>query len=692
MPVFLVVAAIVVGAVAILGYFKRFRVPENARYRAGVDINNQTVLLPGPERIRRSGFSPDKFVTNMQRGETLYEAFLQGVKVAGELPFLGTRQGEGPYEWQTYNQVQERIVNFASGLIDLDVKPGQASFVGVYSINRPEWFITEQACNSQSMVLVPLYDTLGADAVKFIVKQAGMCAISLDTSKLDKVLRMLPEMPSLKLLIAMGPTSESDKNKAQEAGAKLVSFSEVEARGKSFRKPPRPPRPEDLATVCYTSGTTGDPKGVMLTHANLIADASGAASILHHSSIGYPALSPNDTHISYLPLAHMFERTVQVWLYSFGARIAYSRGDVKLLMSDIAAARPTIFCSVPRLLNRIYDRVTAGVAGSNIKKLLFDLAMTAKEAELKQGIIRNNSVWDLLVFGKIQSLLGGRVRFVVTGAAPISAKCLTFLRCAFGCPVVEGYGQTECTAGGTMTVLGDNTPGSVGMILPCGEIRLDSVPDMKYFAEKDQGEVCFRGPHVMKGYLNAPDKTAEAIDKDGWLHSGDIGMFLPNGTLRIIDRKKAIFKLAQGEYVAPEKLENVYTRAGSVAQCFVYGNSLESTLVAIVVPDFESLPKWIATNCPGVSASDPPAQLCASAALEKAIFDEMIATGKAQNLQGFELIKKIKLVSDPFTVENGLLTPTFKSKRPQLQAAFQKEIDAMYATIHALENATKGQN
>jgi len=575
--------------------------------------------------------------------------------------------------------------------LDIAIPTGQESFVGIYAQNRAEWIISEQAINSQSMVSVPLYDTLGADAVKFICTQAQLICIICDPPKVKPLLKQIKELPSIKYIIKMGDVNDEEASSAKAAGVQLLSFTDVEARGRSFPKAPNPPKPSDLVTMCYTSGTTGDPKGAMLTHANLIADTCGAGYMFTKTNLPQPVITPEDCHISYLPLAHMFERIVQCWYVQHGMRVGFFRGDVKLLLDDIETLKPTIFCSVPRLLNRVYDKVLAGVeAKGGLAKKLFEAGLAAKEQEYNQGIIRRNTIWDLLVFKKVQAKLGGRVRFIVTGAAPISEKCLTFLRCALGCPVVEGYGQTECTAGGTMTWPGDK-PGCVGPPMVCGEIKLDTVADMKYFAEKDEGEVCFRGYHVMRGYFRAPDKTKEAIDDQGWLHSGDIGRWLPNGTLKIIDRKKAIFKLAQGEYIAPEKIENVYARAPSVAQIFVYGSSLEASLVAVVVPDYEVLPTWLPSHVPGVDPQAKPAELVKNRQVEKAIFDELIATGKAGGLQSFEQVRVIRLVAEAFSVENGLLTPTFKAKRPQLQAAFQNEIDDMYTFIHAEEDKVKGK-
>ncbi|NXU55272.1 ACSL1 ligase, partial [Turnix velox] len=316
-----------------------------------------------------------------------------------------------------------------------------------------------------------------------------------------------------------------------------------------------------------------------------------------------------------------------------------------------------------------------GQADTALKRWMLDFASKRKEAELRSGIVRNNSFWDKVIFRKIQASLGGRVRLMITGAAPVSASVLTFLRTALGCQFYEGYGQTECTAGCSLSLPGDWTAGHVGAPMPCCMIKLVDVQEMNYLASKGEGEVCVKGPNVFSGYLKDPDKTAEALDKDGWLHTGDIGKWLPNGTLKIIDRKKHIFKLAQGEYIAPEKIENVYLRCEALAQVFVHGESLQAFLVAIVVPDPETLRSWAKKK--GFEGSYE--ELCRNKDLKKHILEDMIRVGKDSGLKSFEQVKDLFVHPEMFSIENGLLTPTLKAKRPELRKYFQSQIEELYA-------------
>ncbi|XP_070090525.1 long-chain-fatty-acid--CoA ligase 6 isoform X7 [Equus caballus] len=440
--------------------------------------------------------------------------------------------------------------------------------------------------------------------------------------------------------------------------------------GQRNHRVPVPPKPSDLSIVCFTSGTTGNPKGAMLTHGNVVADFSGFLKVTESQW----APTRADVHVSYLPLAHMFERMVQSVVYCHGGRVGFFQGDIRLLSDDMKALCPTIFPVVPRLLNRMYDKIFCQ-ADTPVKRWFLEFAAKRKQAEVQSGIIRNDSIWDELFFNKIQASLGGCVRMIVTGAAPASPTVLGFLRAALGCQVYEGYGQTECTAGCTFTTPGDWTSGHVGAPLPCNHIKLVDIEELNYWTCKGEGEICVKGPNVFKGYLKDPDRTKEALDSDGWLHTGDIGKWLPAGTLKIIDRKKHIFKLAQGEYVAPEKIENIYIRSEPVAQIYVHGDSLKAFLVGIVVPDPEVMPSWAQKR--GIEGTY--VELCTNRELKKAILEDMVSLGKEGGLHSFEQVKAIHIHSDMFSVQNGLLTPTLKAKRPELREYFKKQIEDLYS-------------
>uniref|UniRef100_A0A8C2YHM9 Long-chain-fatty-acid--CoA ligase n=1 Tax=Coturnix japonica TaxID=93934 RepID=A0A8C2YHM9_COTJA len=608
----------------------------------------------GLDGARRSviGDSPQLLTHYYDDARTMYEVFRRGFSISENGPCLGFRKPKQPYQWLSYKEVAERAEALGSGLLQQGCKPSTEQFIGVFAQNRPEWIISELACYTYSMVVVPLYDTLGPGAIRYIVNTADISTVICD--KPDKARTLLDhverrETPGLRSIILMDPFEKELMEKGRSCGVRIQSMQEVE-----------PPRPEDLSIVCFTSGTTGNPKGAMLTHGNVVADFSGFLKVTEvNTAVG--------------KLAVLFSSPLQSVVYCHGGRIGFFQGDIRLLSDDMKALRPTIFPVVPRLLNRMYDKIFSQ-ADTSLKRWVLEFAARRKKAEVRNGIIRNDSLWDKLFFNKIQASLGGCVRMIVTGAAPASPTVLGFLRAALGCQVYEGYGQTECTAGCTFTTPGDWTSGHVGAPLPCNLIRLKDVEELNYFASKGEGEICVKGPNVFKGYLKDEERTSEALDQEGWLHTGDIGKWLPNGTLKIIDRKKHIFKLAQGEYIAPEKIENIYIRSDPVAQIYVHGDSLQAFLVGIVVPDAEVMPGWAKKR--GFDGTYE--ELCRN---KKAIMEDMVRLGKESGLHSFEQVKAIYIHSDMFSVQNGLLTPTLKAKRPELRDYFKKQIEDLYSSI-----------
>ncbi|XP_060771226.1 long-chain-fatty-acid--CoA ligase 1b [Neoarius graeffei] len=638
------------------------------------DLRMQSVEVPGGEFARRSVLvDADKLVCfYYDDATTVYELFTRGLRLSKNRPCLGSRKLNQPYEWLTYSEVAERAENLGSALLHKGHSKTNDQYIGIFAQNRPEWTISELACYTYSLVSVPLYDTLGTEAVDYIFKITEISTILCDVpAKAHLVLDCVAgRQHSLKTLILMDEFDSELVAQGRKCHVEIISLKDAEALGKAHRQQPIPPKPDDLAVICFTSGTTGNPKGAMLTHRNILSNVSAFMKIAG-------SLNVSDVHISYLPLAHMFERLVQCAVLSCGARIGYFRGDIRNLADDLLTLQPTFFPVVPRLLNRMFDKIF-GQANTPLKKWILEFAFRRKEAEMMSGIMRRNSLWDKIIFKKVQASVGGRVRMMLTGAAPVSPHILTFLRAALGCQFYEGYGQTECTAGCTITLPGDWVAGHVGAPLPCNILKLVDVAEMNYFAVNGEGEVCVKGPNVFKGYLKDPEKTEEAIDQDGWLHTGDIGKWLPNGTLKIVDRKKHIFKLAQGEYIAPEKIESVYVRSEAVAQAFVHGDSLQACLVAIIVPDPDFLPGWASKR--GFHGSYE--ELCSSKEVKNAILEDIVKLGKEAGLKSFEQVKDIALHAEMFSIQNGLLTPTLKAKRAELRNHFRQQIDQLYSKTH----------
>uniref|UniRef100_A0A8C6UR35 Long-chain-fatty-acid--CoA ligase n=1 Tax=Neogobius melanostomus TaxID=47308 RepID=A0A8C6UR35_9GOBI len=595
------------------------------------DLSMQSVEVQGGGLARRSVFADgDEYLTHLyEDAKTVYECMLRGARVSNNGPCLGSRKPKQPYEWLSYNEVIRRSENLGSAFLHKGHSKTTDPYIGIFSQNRPEWTLSELACYTYSLVSVPLYDTLGTEAIAYVIDKGNNSSLQPTRSELKYDLYLL----------------------------KLKIFH-------CFQ----PPQPDDLAIICFTSGTTGNPKGAMLTHCNIVSNLSS-----------FIKTSSDDVMVSFLPLAHMFERVVEGVMLVHGARIGFFQGDIKLLMDDLATLKPTVFAVVPRLLNRMYDKIF-GQASSPVKRWLLGFAYRRKEAEIMKGVVRRDSFWDRLIFSKVQASMGGCVRLMVVGAAPVSPTVLSFIRAAMGCQFYEGYGQTECTAGSTLTMTGDWSAGHVGAPLPCNSVKLVDVPEMNYLAANGEGEICVKGANVFKGYLKDPEKTKETIDDDGWVHTGDIGKWLPNGTLKIVDRKKHIFKLAQGEYIAPEKIENVYVRSDALAQVLFHGDSLQACLVAVVVPDQDFLSNWTKRT---LGLTGTYLDLCSKKEVKEAILKDMVRLGKEAGLKSFEQVQTIHIHTEQFSIENGLLTPTMKAKRNELRQKFRDQIDELYAQINA---------
>jgi len=580
---------------------------------------------------------------------TLYDNFNYGYQGFPNNPCLG-RIVDGVYCWQTYEEVYEMVLKLGTNLLEY-VKPQYANgnisfknFVGIYAPNSVEWATIDLACSFYSLISVSIYDSLSIEGIEEILKQTRLTILftSLDRLKIIDKLSSTYELNTIILMDCKEVPADLKIN-----GPKLFSWNSFN-NNYSVQRIPIKPLKDMVATICYTSGTTGIPKGAVLTHLNIMSVMLSA----QNSGI---VLKENDCHLSYLPMAHMFERIVQTAAYFGSSRIGFSRGDPKLILDDIKLLCPTIFPSVPRLYNRIYDMILKTIRQKgNLAQILFNLGYNL--GQMYSPWV--NSILGRTIFRRIRKALGGKVRLMITGSAPIQPEVLEFMRVCFGCPVIEGYGQTETAAGVSLTRLDDFTVGHVGGPLTCCEIRLESVEEMNYLAKDKKGEICYRGNNIFKGYYGNTDleygidpiKTADAIDRDGWLHSGDIGEILPNGAIKIIDRKKNIFKLSQGEYIAPEKLENIYSLCPDIQQVFIYGDSLQSSLVALVISEKS----------------------------EEEILEQMKTIGRVQGLKGLEIPSAVSKLSEPMTVENGMLTPTFKFKRHEISKKYRELINSLY--------------
>eukprot|EP00698_Gefionella_okellyi_P006850 TRINITY_DN164_c0_g2_i1.p2 TRINITY_DN164_c0_g2~~TRINITY_DN164_c0_g2_i1.p2 ORF type:complete len:673 (+),score=175.41 TRINITY_DN164_c0_g2_i1:4506-6524(+) len=592
----------------------------------------------------------------------------------------------GEYLWKTYGTIDARVRAVSSGLVNIGMQAGEK--LGVYSRNNEDWVVCEQSSYQQKLIIVSIYDTLGPDTCEYVVNHGEITTLVLEPNKFQNVLDILPKCPGLKNVVVMGDlTADMQFKGTQFPDRKFYGLNEVERLGKEKPVAANLPEASDLCTIMYTSGTTGMPKGVMLSHANIIACVSGAYT-------RGVTITNRDVYLSYLPLSHIMERVVLSCVWSFGARAAFYQGNPRKIAEDLIAVKPTILIGVPRVFNLFYEKVMAGVKNaSGLKRYLFNKAYAAKDLALRTGGRADR--WDGIVFKKVrEAIVGPRCRLIISGSAPLTSQVQQFLRIVFNCPVLQGYGLTETSAASTISLPNDVMNCVVGSPLTCCEIKLEDVPEMNYTSSKKphQGEVLIRGLNVFQGYYKNEEETKKVLQDDGWFHTGDVGEWTEDGSLKIIDRRKNIFKLSQGEYVASEKLEGVFAASPFISQIFIYGTSTQSCILAVVVPNYETLASWSATAL-GKSGSATDMEFikvaAASPQFHKAVVADITALGKAAKLVGYEFPKKIHIEPELFSVENDLLTPTFKLRRPGLTGKYKDVFEDLYTQI-AAEAASAG--
>ncbi|KAH8479438.1 hypothetical protein H0E87_031340 [Populus deltoides] len=587
---------------------------------------------PSAGPVYRSIYAKDGLMDLPAGLESPWQFFSDSALKNPENKMLGRRQvidsKVGPYVWLTYKEVYDSAMRMGSAMRRRGVNPGDRC--GIYGSNCPEWITAMEACDSQAITYVPLYDTLGPNAVEFIINHAEVSIAFVQENKLSSILSCLPNCSSnLKTIVSFGNISDMQKKEADELGVSCFSWEEFPQLGSLDCELP-PKQKTDVCTIMYTSGTTGEPKGVVLTNGALMAEVLSVDQLLFLTD---RVAAEEDSYFSFLPLAHVYDQIIETYCIYKGASIGFWRGDVRYLMEDIQELKPSIFCGVPRVYDRIYTGTLAKVsAGGGLKKKLFDFAYNYKLGYLEKGIPQEKAapLLDRLVFDKTKQALGGRVRILLSGAAPLPKHVEEFLRVTSCSTLSQGYGLTE-SCGGCFTSIGNVYPmvGTVGVPMTTIESRLESVPEMGYDALSSipRGEICLRGSTLFSGYHKREDLTNEVL-VDGWFHTGDIGEWQPNGAMKIIDRKKNIFKLSQGEYVAAENLENVYLRCPHITSIWVYGNSFESFLVAVVVPDRQALEDWAASH----NETDDFKSLCKNLNARKYILDELNSIGKTNNV------------------------------------------------------------
>jgi long-chain acyl-CoA synthetase len=594
--------------------------------------------------------------------ETVCAMFYESVDRFDKREHLRYRAGEG-WRGVSSRELRTAVEETSMGLCTLGVARGER--VAILSENRPEWAIADLATLCAGAADVPVYATLLPAQVAYILKDSGVRVAFVSTPALAaKIAEVRSQVPHLEHVVRFAP----------DPLPHTISLDELRARGRealardgdAVRRRAAAVGGDDLATLIYTSGTTGEPKGVMLTHTNLVSNVLGAQKAI-------PSVGADDVALSFLPLSHSFERTAGYYfMLHVGAAIAYAE-SVEKVPENMQEVRPTLMCSVPRLYEKMYARVNEKVAADPpLRQSIFRWAMGVGGEAFRHRVARTEpgaglklrlALADRLVFSKIKARTGGRLRLFVSGGAPLAREIAEFFGAA-GLLVCEGYGLTETSPVITCNRPDRLKPGTVGLPLEGIEVRI-----------AEDGEILTRGPHVMKGYYNRPEATAETIDASGWLHTGDIGHLDPDGFLVITDRKKDLIVTSGGKNIAPQPIENRLKTNRFFAEVVMIGDK-RNFPSALVVPNFEALEAWARGR--GLPVGDRAA-LVARPEVEAHYLS--LVGELTLDLAQYEKIKKVAVLATEFSQETGELTPTLKVKRRVIAERYRDVIDRLYRDV-----------
>ncbi|KAG0653703.1 medium-chain fatty acid-CoA ligase faa2 [Monosporozyma unispora] len=677
--------------------------------------------------IFRSIMSHRQLVTCTDHNlKTFFDHFQFAVRMWPQNHCLGvrpydpvTRTWEPEYKFETYQQVYERAQCFGSGILSLvNVKKklnleNNNFVVTILSHNSPQWVITDLACQCYDLTNSSLYETLGGETSEYILNLTESPVLCFSIINLYKILTILPNLKYINTLICMDEHDEHKLNAVNESllnnniknslgeNVSLHSMKHVETIGAMTSIPLIPPTPKSLYTISFTSGTTGLPKGVEISQQVI---ASGIAFSLSTFKVPNHKKGKQCYDMCFLPLAHIFERQILTYGLTRGTGMGFlHQPDPAALVEDLRILKPDALALVPRILTRFEAGIKTNLSKGSIQKNLATNIIDAKSARFTSRSGTDKSIMNFLVYhrvliDRIRDGLGlSNASYMITGSAPISKDILLFLRSCLDIGMRQGYGSTESFAGICLSEPYEKDPGSCGAIGITAECRLKDVPEMNYLTQKElKGELQLRGPQIFEKYYKNEKATEEAFDEEGWFSTGDIAKIDEKGRLYIIDRVKNFFKLSHGEYIAPEKIENIYlSSCPYITQIFVFGDSLQSYLVGIVSIDIEGILKLLTDigydngteekNFTHWDTTTLIININEDVNLKRRVLTEFNKCC-SDSLQGFEKLHNIFVGVDLMTVNNECVTPTLKIKRIQSTKFFKNELDNLYKEGSIIKN------
>ena len=647
-----------------------------------------------------------KEVEDYYKDKTLIGKVLEKMKLFKDRPCLGRRlkigeneKGEPIFEkkftYFTYKEVEDFCYNFAKNLhekkdelvvrdsyINLDL-----SLVGIFAKNCIEWVVTDFGCHLDSVTNVTLYSTLGQEAFKFICEQTKIKTIFVTPDLVDSLCeyKIKYNLPELTNAILYDFTTNCDSKifleKLKKANFNAYSFtSEFLKENNNIQNSDLTLSKADTTmTICYTSGTTGNPKGVMISQRNMI---SSLETIIRDTGV---PLDENSAHLSFLPLAHIFERIIITGFMISAAKIGFISTNVKNMMEDMNILGPNIICLVPRVMQRIRTKVFENFNSLDLwkKELAYKAYYTKLENFRKYGIM-NHVIYDQIIFKRIRAMFGGKVKCLLSASAPMQKELADDFKIFLGVPIVEALGMTELSGATFCTNTQDLNNITTGGVTGGARAILRSVPDLGYTVDDivdgincPAGEICVKGPTVFQGYYKNDEENERSFDKDGYFHTGDVGRLYPNlgNGLRVVDRVKEIFKLSQGEYIVPAKLESIYYQSPYIEQMMINGNSNMNNFIAIIKPENTKCAEALGISEEELVKDEENPKLI------EFIKNDLEKYASEAKLNGLEKVKYMIITFEGFTVNNQCMTPTMKFVRKKIEIKFKERIDKLYKEI-----------